>query len=230
MLQQTQTSRVRVKYEEFIARFPDWNALSRAPLPSVLKVWKGLGYNRRALALQRTARIVAKDLGGELSDDTDALLALPGIGKGTAGAILAFAFNKPVTFIETNIRRVFIHEFFPFHSHVSDEQLMPLIEAARSRRASREWYYALMDYGVRLSKLPENANRRSKTYRRQSKFPGSNRELRSRILELVLAKERRLSALPGLIRTDRTRTLSLAKALEQEGFITRRGGMVRISR
>ena len=113
MLQQTQVPRVTVKYAEFIAAFPDVRSLAAASLDEVLQVWRGLGYNRRALMLKRAAEEIVVRFGGAVPDDPSALRSLPGIGPYTAGAVLAFAFNRPEVIIETNIRTVFIHHFFP---------------------------------------------------------------------------------------------------------------------
>lgn len=116
MLQQTQVERVLKFYPKFIRAFPDFTALARAPLKSVLKYWQGMGYNRRALALKKIAQKVITEFHGRLPHDLDELQSLSGIGQATAGAIAAFAFNRPVVFIETNIRRVFIFYFFT-HRH-----------------------------------------------------------------------------------------------------------------
>ena len=112
MLQQTQVGRVMAKYKEFIREFPDFKKLAQAPTAKVLKAWSGLGYNRRALYLKRTAERVTNEFQGKLPKDQSMLVDLPGIGPNTAGAICAYSFNMPVVFIETNIRRVFIHFFF----------------------------------------------------------------------------------------------------------------------
>lgn len=130
MLQQTQVDRVRAKYETFLAAFPDLAALASAPLDRVLAAWQGLGYNRRAVALHRCARILEREHRGQVPDDTAALVALPGVGAATAASIRAFAFDAPVVFLETNIRRVFIHEFFPGREAVADGELLPLVAAA----------------------------------------------------------------------------------------------------
>ena len=120
------------------------------------------------------------------------LTSLPGIGKGTAGALQAFAWNKPVIFIETNIRSIFIHFFFKKKKGVKDSEIMPLIEKTVDHKNPREWYYALMDYGAYL-KRTENPSRKSLHYTRQSPFKGSNRELRAKILSLLLKKGRQTS-------------------------------------
>ena len=112
MLQQTQVSRVLVKYPQFLKRFPSWKALTAAPTAEVIKAWQGLGYNRRALALKEIAHIIVTKYSGRVPKDSTILNTFPGIGPATANSIVAFAFSQPVVFIETNIRRVFIHHFF----------------------------------------------------------------------------------------------------------------------
>ncbi len=213
MLQQTQVPRVIEKYYEFIKKFPTFEALSQASIADVLSAWQGLGYNRRALFLKRTAQEILKkqkepklQTGNNRSDVSihhymipEFLETLPGIGKNTARSIYVFAFNKPEVFIETNIRRVFIHEFYS-HSYtldpepstlskIHDNQLYPLIEQTLDRTNPREWYYALMDYGSHLPKIVTNPNRQSKHYTKQSKFEGSLRQVRGRILKILLNKK-----------------------------------------
>ncbi len=111
MLQQTQVGRVLTMYPKFLERFGSFEALAGAPVNEVLLAWQGMGYNRRALWLQRAAQIVVEDFGGVLPRDPVVLERLPGIGANTAGSVAAFAYDVPVVFIETNIRRVFIHHF-----------------------------------------------------------------------------------------------------------------------
>lgn len=186
MLQQTQVERVVVKYREFLERFGGFESLARAPRSEVLLAWQGMGYNRRAIALQETARRVVDDHGGELPADVETLATFPGIGNATAAAICAYAFNMPVVYIETNIRRIFIHFFFQDREGVRDDEILPLVEQALYRENPREWYSAMMDYGTVLKKRTANPNRRSASYSRQSRFEGSDRQIRGRILALVL--------------------------------------------
>ena len=113
MLQQTQTFRVADKFDRFVQVFPDFHTLAQAPFAGVLSLWKGLGYNRRALYLQHIAQRVVRDHAGVLPCDLHVLQTFDGIGPATASSILTFAFNKPEVFIETNIRAVFLHHFFP---------------------------------------------------------------------------------------------------------------------
>ncbi len=187
MLQQTQVERVTAKYTEFIARFPDAATLAAADLRDVLTIWQGLGYNRRALALKRAAESIMSDFGGTLPVNRRELVTLPGIGPYTAGAILAFAFDLPEIFIETNIRSVFIHHFFGDRSGIHDRELLPLVEMTLDRYRPREWYNALMDYGAVLKRHGVNPSRKSAHHLRQSPFAGSNRQLRSALLREILA-------------------------------------------
>ena len=187
MLQQTQVDRVTPKYREFLREFPTLRCLAAAGLDRVLSVWRGLGYNRRARNILRCARAVMDNHDGRLPRDYEALIALPGVGQSTAGALLNFAFSIPTVFIETNIRAVYIHHFFPRARVVADRDLLPLLERTMDRRNPREWYYALMDYGVSLKRsLKDDPGRRSTIYKKQSPFKGSRREIRGGILKLLV--------------------------------------------
>jgi len=187
MLQQTQTNRVSEKFQNFIQEFPDFQSLAKAPLNDVLKVWQGLGYNRRAVALKNIAEKVVNELDGILPADVEILKSFPQIGHNTASSIVAFAFNMPTYFIEVNIRRVYIYFFFPGKSSIGDKNIMPIVRKTLDHSNVRKWYYALMDYGVMLKKTHPELNKRSAHYRKQSKFKGSNREIRGKILKLLIA-------------------------------------------
>jgi len=188
MLQQTQTHRVVSKYEEFIATFSTIQSLAQAPLRDVLSVWEGLGYYRRARYLHQIAQLVVNEYGGVIPRDPQVLKTFPGIGVATASSICAFAFNIPTVFIETNIRTVFIHSFFKDRHDISDKELMPLIASSVDYTNPREWYYALMDYGVFLKNKYTNPSRKSAHHTKQSKFEGSERQLRAKILKLITQK------------------------------------------
>ena len=190
MLQQTQTDRVKKKYEQFLETFPDWNSLAHAPLRNILTVWQGLGYNRRALALKKIAQKVVSDFKGKLPLERGILTTFPGIGTYTAGALLTFIANQPVIFIETNIRTVFIHFFFKKQKSVNDCEIIPLIEKTIDKKNPREWYFALMDYGVILKKHNTSLNKKSAHYTKQSRFKGSNREVRGKILKLLISEKK----------------------------------------
>jgi A/G-specific adenine glycosylase len=230
MLQQTQVERVLLKYEVFLEQLPDVASLARAPLREVLAVWQGLGYNRRAVALQRVAQRIVDEFGGLIPACYETLLTFPGIGPATAGAILAFAFEQPAVFIETNIRRVFIHFFFRGRSEVDDREILPLVEETMDLGRPRTWYYARMDYGAMLKTGEQNPNRRSKHYTRQASFEGSDRQIRGLILKaLVREPSLRLDELVKVVGKDPQRTKRLIKALVQEGFLTRTEDLLRIA-
>lgn len=220
MLQQTQTYRVAPKYETFIALFATWQVLETASTHDVLCAWQGLGYNRRALALHAIAKRVVTDFNGELPDDPAVLVEFPGIGKATAASICAFAFNKPTIFIETNIRAVFIHFFFKDSQAVGDDQLLPLVTQTVDQENPREWYYALMDYGVMLKKSQPNPSRKSSHYTKQSRFEDSNRQIRGAIIRLLTQQESfTLHALISILNKDAARVTTQVEALHKEGFI-----------
>lgn len=220
MLQQTQVARVLIFYPKFLKRFPSFHALARAPRREILRHWQGLGYNRRAVALHELAKKIVRKHAGILPHDPSQLEKLPGLGPATAGSIAAFAFNRPVVFVETNIRRVFIHHFFPHAKRVTERSIEDLVARTLPPRKSRAWYSALMDYGAWLAMHMENPNRRHEKYRRQPKFKGSSRELRGKILRYVLAHPR---AVPRTIAHTLGESLPHVKrvrtTLEKEGFL-----------
>jgi A/G-specific adenine glycosylase len=216
MLQQTQVDRVIPKYHEFLTTFPTVEALADAPTSDVIRLWSGLGYNRRAVNLQRAAQAVVLDHGGTFPIDVDELKRLPGIGPYTAGAIACFAFEEDVGFLDTNIRRL-LHRLL-IGPEVPDEQ--------RSQREMQEiaskivppgkgwmWGQTLIEFGALqctarkpacltcplqaycsafpaiqtiLAELNRNGFRRKK----EEAFEGSNRFYRGRVI-------RALQELPG---------------------------------
>lgn len=188
MLQQTQVDRVIPKFNQFIEVFPSMQSLAEASLSEVLLLWNGLGYNRRAKFLHELSKKVVSKNNGEVPNNFTDLIALPGIGPNTAGAILAYAFNQPVVYIETNIRTVYLHHFFEGQLQIDDSSILPLIESTMDRDNPREWYWALMDYGSYLKKVTANPSRASKHYVKQSKFEGSKRQIRGRVLKLLLER------------------------------------------
>lgn len=229
MLQQTQTSRVLTKYEEFIKTFPNVNALAGAPLVDVLKIWQGMGYNRRAISLHKMARIIMHEYNGEIPSSSGVLQQLPGVGSYTAAAIAAIAFNQPEVCIETNIRTVFTYFFFHNRDKVSDQEILPLVDATMDRKDARQWYYALFDYGAML-KVRVKINSKSAYHRKQGAFHGSNREMRGQILRLLLSYES-LSKyeLVAEVKRDYTNVLDNVHQLQKEGFLTIDGDNISIA-
>ena len=223
MLQQTQTERVIAKYMQFITELPSFQALAQATTRQVLVLWQGLGYNRRGLALHDLAKQVVAEYGGVLPSDPELLQKFKGIGPATAGSISAFAFNKPTVFIETNIRSVFIHAFFKDKEKVHDKELLPLIEATVDKDNAREWYYALTDYGVMLKKTCKNPARKSAHHQVQSRFEGSDRQIRGLILKLLaeyfsLTQEEIIAYIPR----DSNKVVKILDKLAQEKTIKER--------
>ena len=229
MLQQTQVDRVTPKYEVFVTNFPSWEALAEEPFDGVLRAWQGLGYNRRARALHEAAKQVVREFGGELPDNAETLRSLPGIGPATAASISAFAFDRPAVFIETNIRAVFIHHFFDEPVPVPDSDILPLVEQTLDRRGPRRWYSALMDYGVSIKRAHANPSRRSSHHTRQSRFEGSTRQIRGKVLALLLKEPSlTLRTIERRIDDPRKRTRTVMERLREEGLIVREGVRYRI--
>ena len=188
MLQQTQVARVGRFWERFLSAFPTVDALASAAVPDVLELWQGLGYNRRALALKRTADLCAAERGGQLPSTAEELVQLPGIGPATAAGVVAFAFDRPSLYLETNVRTVFLHELFPGREGVRDRELAPLVADTCPEEGARAWYYALLDYGAHLKTQVANPSRRSAHHTRQSAFEGSRRQKRAELVRVVLAE------------------------------------------
>jgi len=230
MLQQTQTGRVSQKFMNFVEKFPDFLALSKAPLEDVLKVWQGLGYNRRAIALKKISDIVINDYNGKLPDSIEILKSFPQIGHNTASSIVSFAFNIPTVFIETNIRRVYIYFFFHNKNYINDKEIIPIVEKTIDMPNPREWYYALMDYGVILKKSYPDLNKRSVHYRKQAPFKGSNRQIRGNLLKLLIRakmlKKFEIENKFKNISPDKLKVILIQ--LEKEGFIKIEGTKVQI--
>ncbi|MBT8328088.1 MAG: hypothetical protein KJN87_00160 [Desulfofustis sp.] len=230
MLQQTQTGRVEEKFSVFVDRFTDFRGLAVAPFSEVLRYWKGLGYNRRAKYLHDIARVVADQFDSVLPNDPEVLVRFPGIGNATAASICVFAFNQPHAFIETNIRTVFIHFFFPDQIGVADAEIIYLVDQTVDRDNPRDWYYALMDYGVMLKKTVGNLSRKSSGYRKQSRFEGSDRQLRGRILDLLLQNSRMdASTAAALLAHSEERITALLEGLTAEGLVVEQNGNYRLA-
>lgn len=193
MLQQTQVSRVTTKYKEFLNQFPTVRTLAQAELGEVLRTWQGLGYNRRAKFLWLAAQQINQS--GLFPQSADSLVKLPGVGINSAGAILAYAWNQPAVFIETNVRTVYIHHFFADESSVLDKAIIELLEQTLDHENPREFYWALMDYGSYLKQTVGNLGRISKEYTKQSRFTGSKRQIRGAVIRLLTDEPRKFSYL-----------------------------------
>jgi A/G-specific adenine glycosylase len=205
MLQQTQVPRVIPKYRAFLEQFPDIEVLAAADLGDVIKAWQGLGYNRRAKFLWQTAQKLHIEHHDNVPNTIQELIALPGVGPNTAGAIMAYAFCQPVVYLETNIRTVFIHHFFADQIDISDALLVPYITASLpdDQALTRDWYWALMDYGSYLKATVGNLNKLSNTYAKQSAFKGSKREIRGKVLRVLTESPHTLAQLQQIIADER---------------------------
>ena len=187
MLQQTQVTRVLKYWARWLEMFPNVDALAAADTATVLEAWQGLGYNRRALALKRACEQCSAQWAGSLPRTVADLVELPGIGPATAAGVVAFAYDEPAVYLETNVRSVFLHELFPNSERVPDREIVPFVADTCPNEGARAWYYALLDYGAHLKAQGVNPSRRSAHYMRQSSFEGSHRQKRSFLLKQVLA-------------------------------------------
>ncbi|MEM4755786.1 MAG: hypothetical protein QW594_01495 [Candidatus Woesearchaeota archaeon] len=184
MLQQTQASRVIPYVNRFLEQFPTVQSLAKAKKSQLLQLWSGLGFNARALRLHQAAQMICTKHKGKIPPNEQALLALPGIGKYTARAILAFGFNQPVAVIDTNIRRVLLATF-KLPETISHKNLEHIALACIPKGQSRLWHNALMDYGA----LHITAKKTGiKSISKQSVFKDSPRYVRGQILKLLLGK------------------------------------------
>ncbi|MFZ2719244.1 MAG: A/G-specific adenine glycosylase [Minisyncoccia bacterium] len=225
MLQQTQVDRVIPYFKKWMKTFPTVKALANAPLSEVLKEWQGLGYNRRGKLLRECAKKIVEKHGGKVPQDFAALVDLPAIGPYTAGAIRAFAFDEHEVFIETNIRAALIHYFFPRSKKVPDSRLMPILEELlKGVTSPREWYSALMDYGVSIKKTNPNPSRRSMHHLTQAAFEGSLRQMRGEVLRRLT---RHVSLEPAR-RQDPERFEKACIGLIADGLAERHGRTIRL--
>lgn len=215
MLQQTGVERVIPKYLAFLDRFPSLQSLADASLADVLRQWKGLGYNRRALNLQRAARTIVERLGGEVPRTLDDLESLPGIGKYTARAVASFAFGMQVPVVDTNVRRVLSSLV---GRELTDRETWDLAEKVLPEGRSADWNSALMDYGALVkTSSPRPAATKSEPFTR------SNRFWRGRIVDAlrghtVLSMRALIDALPEPNR-DEERVRRLVVILHDEGLV-----------
>lgn len=187
MLQQTQVSRVLPKYKVFLDQFPDVYHLANASSADVLKAWKGMGYNRRALYLKRTAHAIASEHGGIFPKDEKQLMKLPGLGKYTARAVLVFAYKENIAMVDTNIRQIITHFFFE-EKPQKESIIQEVADRIVPKGESWEWHQALMDYGaIAMSKVKMQ---KSKVKKNIIPFKESNRYYRGRIMDMLREGEK----------------------------------------
>jgi len=223
MLQQTQVDRVIPKYLAFLELFPSLDALAVAPTAEVIRAWAGLGYNRRAVNMQRAARAVLEAYSGQFPRDMAELLKLPGIGPYTAGAIACFAFEQDVAFIDTNIRRVVQRLFVgPEESGAAGEaRLLAIARDAVPMGQGWAWNQTIMELGALICtaaapscwRCPVQAHCRAYAARRaadEQLFSGESAPMRQRVRRVA---ERRESAYSGSNRFYRGRAIEALRQL-----------------
>lgn len=240
MLQQTQVVRVIPKWEEFLRRWPTPAAAAEASFPDVLEVWTGLGYPRRARALHDTAKRVVADHDGVFPDDLDALLTLPGVGPYTARAVLTFAFERDVGVVDTNIARVLARRagrrltareaqaaadtFVPTHAGWAHNQSLMDLGAMLCRPTPTCEECPLIvtcSWAVAGHPVPDPSIGSAAVSGRQSRFEGSDRQGRGRLLRAVAAGPVPVADLAEAMGwpDDAGRARRVARALEAEGFL-----------
>jgi A/G-specific adenine glycosylase len=226
MLQQTQVSRVLTKYQEFLDAFPSVHELASAPASRVLTVWRGMGYNRRALYLKRTAETVVHDYKGKFPDSESLLLKLPGLGKYTARAIMVFAFEKNVGMVDTNIRHILTHFLFNGKSQ-KEKVIEEVADLVVPHGRSWEWHQALMDYGA-LAMTKEK--KKMGLTKRQSLFKDSRRYYRGRIVDVLRVgphkKARLIADFSKQYGKDAMFMEEIIEGLTDDGLVTIRGSIV----
>lgn len=218
MLQQTQVDRVIPKFNAFIEAFPTEHALARASLAEVLQLWQGLGYNRRAKYLHDAAQMIDTDFNGAFPTEKSDLLRLPGVGPNTAGAILNYAYNAAEPFIETNVRTVYFHHFYPDGDIVSDKELIKLVAQTIDQDNPREFYWALMDYGSWLKRQGAGRLAQSQHYKKQSPLKGSVREIRGQVIRELTKRSLSDSQLRNVVTIDDRYAVAL-DGLLRDGLI-----------
>jgi A/G-specific adenine glycosylase len=245
MLQQTQASRVVDRYESFLRSFGSARALADADPAAVLAAWNGLGYNRRALALQRAAAEILRD---GWPRDVAGLERLPGVGPYTARAIASLAFGVPVGVVDTNVRRWLLRRFDVADSPRSLQALADSLAAgAASGGEAAAWTHATMELGARVcrartprcdscpvaSGCPSRGRARRVPVVAQAPFPGSTRADRGELVRALAAAPGYTLSLRGARRAvgrplDRIGLERLIAALERDGLVHRTGGRLHL--
>lgn len=246
MLQQTQVARVESRFAPFLARFPDPPTGAAAPVGEVVTAWAGLGYNRRAVNLHRAATVVTAEHGGRLPDHLDALLALPGVGPYTARAVLAFAFERDVAVVDTNVARVSARRA---GRRLTGREVQAMADAAVPDGQGWAWNQAMLDLGATICTArapscascpvssgcawsalgrpePDPAVGSAGVSGGQSRFEGSDRQGRGRLVDR-LRVDKRVAADAVAAATgwpdDPARAARVAESLRADGLVVCHG-------
>jgi len=225
MLQQTQVNRVILYYEKWITRWLDIHALASASLAEVLQAWMGLGYNTRAINLHKAARKIVTEFDNDVLEAMKQYKEIPGVGRYTSQAVQIFSTNADIVTIDTNIRRIFIKEFH-LPEKVSDKELWMLAEQCLPKGRSREWHNALMDYGA-LHLTSQKTGIKPKT--QQSRFEGSDRQIRARILRCLLNDTMSLSELKKTFRIEQKRLRRILDKMVTEKIIVNKNNSYQLN-
>ncbi len=219
MLQQTQVSRVISYYAKWIKRWPTILEVAHAPLNEVLQMWMGLGYNRRGYYLHQTAKIISTEFDGDVLKAIKQYKKLPGIGLYTSKAVQIFSTNTDIATVDTNIRRIFIHEF-KLHETISDAELSKIAEQCLPKGQSRDWHNALMDYGsLKLTAMETGIKPKTQ----QSKFEGSDRQIRAKILRILLNESVSFEFLQEALKVENERLKNILEKMKGDGSIILKG-------
>ncbi len=248
MLQQTQTSRVVEPWERFLDHFPTPTSCANASLPSVLRLWEGLGYHRRAKALHEAARMIRDEFGGEVPSDVEDLRRLPGVGEYTASAVASFAFHRRVAVLDTNVGRVLARALA--NQALRSNEAVSMALALLPRNDVAGFNQAMLDLGAQFCRSRplcatcpvathcrwnleggvDPAPGSAGVSRPQSTFAGSNRQLRGWILdELRQSAKSKRQLFSALAEADPSRCELVLESLIRDGLAERRGRMVQLA-
>jgi A/G-specific adenine glycosylase len=216
MLQQTQVSRVIKYYEQWIRKWPTIHDLAVAKRVEVLKAWMGLGYNTRAVNLHKAAQKIAANFKGDILKAMQQYKEIPGVGRYTSQAVQIFSTNADLTTVDTNIRRIFINEF-QLSEEISDKELWEFAARCLPYGRSRDWHNALMDYGA-LCLTAQKTGIKAKT--KQTRFEGSDRQIRARILKILLDHDASFAELTHSLGIETIRLQQILARLIHERLIT----------
>jgi A/G-specific adenine glycosylase len=247
MLQQTQVSRVLGPWSRFLAKFPTPTACADAPLSEVLRLWAGLGYHRRAKALHGAAQKIRDDYNGQVPDDVERLRSLPGVGEYTAHAVASFAFNRRVAVLDTNVGRVLARAIANRSLGAVEARL--LAQELLGRSDSATFNQALLDLGAQYCRSSPNcatcpvanqcrwhveggvdpARKSAAVSRPQSRFEGSDRQLRGTVLKVLRDGPKSKVALFALLDdADARRSEMILNGLVRDGLVQRRGRVLQL--
>jgi A/G-specific adenine glycosylase len=225
MLQQTQVNRVILYYEKWIARWPAIDDLASATRAEVLQAWMGLGYNTRAVNLHKAARKIVTEFDNDVIEAMKQYKEIPGVGRYTSQAVQIFSTNADFVTVDTNIRRIFIKEFH-LPEKVSDKELWRLAEQCLPKGKSREWHNALMDYGA-LHLTAQKTGIKPKT--QQSRFEGSDRQIRARILRYLLKETISLSEMETTFGIEQLRLRRILDKMVTEKIIVNKNNSYQLN-